>query len=90
MNETGQNEMSEPLYKRETLYDIIHRRSGGPARISRYFADRGISVSASAISRWAKSGVPLQYWGHIVEMTRDNRPVTVDDLAKLHGVRGQP
>lgn len=82
MNEIGQNEM------RETLYDIIHRRSGGPTRISKYLADRGVSVSPSAISRWPHSGVPLPYWDHIVEMTRDNRPVTVDDLAKLHGVRG--
>ena len=90
MNETGQNEMSEPLYKRETLHDIIHHQCRGPTRMATYFADKGIKVSVAAISRWAKSGVPLQYWDHIVEMTRDNRPVTVDDLAKLHGVRGQP
>ena len=80
----GQNEMND------TLYDIIHRRSGGPARISKYLAEHGLHVAPSTISRWAKSGIPLQYWDHILEMTRDNRPVTIDDLAKLHGVRGQP
>ena len=69
---------------RETLRDLINRRTGGPTYISRYLAGRGIHINPAAVSRWS-DGVPRKYWKYIVEMTQDNRPVTMDDLRAIHG-----
>ena len=66
----------------ELTVDEMIRRAGGPLRVSKYLAEQGVELSASAVSKW-KDRIPADYWEHLAAMTAEHRPITFEDLAAL-------